>query len=100
MWLTHLQRMLLLVRIQYSTCLTVNLNVRHWLYYVLTHFVSLRTALAAVALLRSLAGFGFPLFAPAMYSALGYGKGVTILAIAYCCGMAGVRVNRRVQLPV
>jgi hypothetical protein len=72
------------------------LSDRHWLYYVLTRFVSLRTALAAVAFLRSLAGFGFPLFAPAMYSALGYGKGVTILAIAYCCGMAGVRVNHRV----
>ena len=37
-------------------------------------------ALAAVAFLRSLAGFGFPLFAPAMYNALGYGKGDTILA--------------------
>jgi hypothetical protein len=39
------------------------------------------TALAAIAFLRSLAGFGFPLFAPAMYNALGYGKGDTILAI-------------------
>jgi hypothetical protein len=39
------------------------------------------TALAAVAFLRSLAGFGFPLFAPSMYSALGYGKGNTILAV-------------------
>jgi hypothetical protein len=29
-----------------------------------------------------LAGFGFPLFAPTMYSHLGYGKGDTILAIA------------------
>jgi hypothetical protein len=38
-------------------------------------------ALGAVAFLRSLAGFGFPLFAPAMYNALGYGKGDTILAI-------------------
>ncbi len=37
-------------------------------------------ALAAVTFLRSLAGFGFPLFAPAMYNALGYGKGDTILA--------------------
>ena len=33
-------------------------------------------------MLRSLAGFGFPLFAPAMYGALGYGKGDTILAAA------------------
>ena len=37
-------------------------------------------ALAAATFLRSLAGFGFPLFAPAMYNALGYGKGDTILA--------------------
>ena len=37
-------------------------------------------ALAAGNVLRSLAGFGFPLFAPAMYDALGYGKGDTILA--------------------
>lgn len=38
-------------------------------------------ALAAAACLRSLAGFGFPLFAPAMYNKLGYGKGNTILAV-------------------
>ncbi|KAF8066548.1 MFS polyamine transporter [Lyophyllum atratum] len=38
------------------------------------------SALAAVSCLRSLCGFGFPLFAPAMYKALGYGKGDTILA--------------------
>jgi len=31
--------------------------------------------------MRSLAGFGFPLFAPAMYKSLGYGKGDTILAV-------------------
>ena len=29
---------------------------------------------------RSLAGFGFPLFALPMYAALGYGRGDTILA--------------------
>ncbi|KAI0794966.1 MFS polyamine transporter [Abortiporus biennis] len=38
------------------------------------------SALAAVMFLRSLAAFGFPLFAPAMYNALGYGKGDSILA--------------------
>lgn len=38
------------------------------------------TALAAVSFFRSIAGFGFPLFAPAMYKALGYGVGDTILA--------------------
>jgi hypothetical protein len=48
---------------------------------VLTHFL-ITTALAAATFLRSLAGFGFPLFAPTMYNALGYGKGNTILAVA------------------
>jgi len=38
------------------------------------------SALAAVSFLRSMAGFGFPLFAPTMYKVLGYGKGDTILA--------------------
>ncbi|KAI0309031.1 MFS polyamine transporter [Amylostereum chailletii] len=39
------------------------------------------SALAAVNFMRSVCGFGFPLFAPAMYDALGYGKGDTILAV-------------------
>ncbi|RDB16631.1 Efflux pump vrtL [Hypsizygus marmoreus] len=39
------------------------------------------SALAAVSCLRSLAGFGFPLFAPNMFKTLGYGKGNTILAV-------------------
>ncbi|KAL6310186.1 hypothetical protein BKA93DRAFT_696258, partial [Sparassis latifolia] len=38
------------------------------------------SALAAVSCLRSLTGFGFPLFAPTMYHALGYGVGDSILA--------------------
>ncbi|TFY50870.1 hypothetical protein EVG20_g11282, partial [Dentipellis fragilis] len=38
------------------------------------------SALAATTFLRCIAGFGFPLFAPAMFSALGFGKGDTILA--------------------
>ncbi|TFY63511.1 hypothetical protein EVJ58_g3220 [Rhodofomes roseus] len=38
------------------------------------------SALAAATFLRSCAGFGFPLFAPSMYNALGYGKGDSILA--------------------
>ncbi|KAI0666100.1 MFS polyamine transporter [Trametes maxima] len=46
------------------------------------------SALAALAFFRSLAGFGFPLFAPAMYNALGYGKGDTILgAVAIAIGV-------------
>lgn len=38
------------------------------------------SAVGAITVLRSLAGFGFPLFAPAMYAALGYGRGGTVLA--------------------
>ncbi|EMC98259.1 hypothetical protein BAUCODRAFT_67448 [Baudoinia panamericana UAMH 10762] len=38
------------------------------------------SAIAATTVLRSLGGFAFPLFAPAMYSALGYGYGNTTLA--------------------
>lgn len=44
------------------------------------HSVLVLVALAAVTCLRSIAGFGFPLFAPAMYAKLGYGKGDTVLA--------------------
>ncbi|KAJ7696698.1 MFS polyamine transporter [Mycena rosella] len=39
------------------------------------------SALAAVAFLRCLCGFGFPLFAAQMYVKFGYGKGNTILAV-------------------
>lgn len=46
------------------------------------------SALAVVSFLRSLAGFGFPLFAPAMYDALGFGVGDTILAA--CAIVIGV----------
>ncbi|KAF7166693.1 hypothetical protein CNMCM5623_000237 [Aspergillus felis] len=38
------------------------------------------SAMAACAILRSLAGFGFPLFAPYMYQSLGYGWGTSVLA--------------------
>ncbi|CCL98322.1 uncharacterized protein FIBRA_00316 [Fibroporia radiculosa] len=49
--------------------------------YVIDAFTTYAaSALAAVSCFRSLAGFGFPLFAPPMYNALGYGKGNTILA--------------------
>ena len=40
------------------------------------------SAVAAVTILRSFAGFGFPLFAPAMFNALGNGWGNTVLALA------------------
>ncbi|KAF8647432.1 hypothetical protein AX16_006709 [Volvariella volvacea WC 439] len=49
-------------------------------YVVDTFTLYAASALAAVLFLRSLAGFGFPLFAPSMYEVLGYGKGNTILA--------------------
>lgn len=38
------------------------------------------SAVGAATVLRSLAGFGFPLFAPYMYAALGYGWGNSLLA--------------------
>lgn len=38
------------------------------------------SGIAAVTVLRSLAGFGFPLFAPYMYNALDYGWGNSLLA--------------------
>ncbi|TBU49917.1 MFS polyamine transporter [Dichomitus squalens] len=49
------------------------------------------SALAATSFLRSVAGFGFPLFAPAMFKALGYGVGNTILAaIAFAIGCPAI----------
>jgi hypothetical protein len=38
------------------------------------------SAVAAITTLRSLAGFGFPLFAPTLYDSLGYGWGNSVLA--------------------
>ncbi|KAL8278774.1 hypothetical protein RQP46_008843 [Phenoliferia psychrophenolica] len=38
------------------------------------------SALAAATCLRSLCGFGFPLFAPYLFASLGYGWGCTLLA--------------------
>ncbi|KAG6289909.1 hypothetical protein E4U09_004695 [Claviceps aff. purpurea] len=38
------------------------------------------SAVGAITVLRSLAGFAFPLFAPALYDTLGYGRGGTVLA--------------------
>ena len=40
------------------------------------------SAIAATTLFRSLGGFAFPLFAPIMYEALGYGWGNSVLAFA------------------
>ena len=49
-------------------------------YLVDTYARHAASAVAAATVLRSLAGFGFPLFAPAMYARLGYGWGGTVLA--------------------
>ncbi|KAJ5375921.1 hypothetical protein N7509_012807 [Penicillium cosmopolitanum] len=49
-------------------------------YMVDTYTRYAASALAAGAFLRSLAGFGFPLFAPYMYDALHYGWGNSVLA--------------------
>ncbi|KAF8868761.1 major facilitator superfamily domain-containing protein [Mucidula mucida] len=50
-------------------------------YLVDTFTLFAASALAAVTFIRSVFAFGFPLFAPAMYAKLGYGKGDTILAV-------------------
>ncbi|KAI1107580.1 major facilitator superfamily domain-containing protein [Jackrogersella minutella] len=39
------------------------------------------SAVGAATVLRSLAGFGFPLFAPSLYGRLGYGWGNTLMAL-------------------
>jgi multidrug resistance protein len=49
-------------------------------YMVDTYTRFAASALAAGAFLRSLAGFGFPLFAPYMYQSLHYGWGNSVLA--------------------
>ncbi|KAL0581256.1 hypothetical protein V5O48_000739 [Marasmius crinis-equi] len=60
----------------------VILNFQAMQTYVVDCFtLHAASAMAAVSCLRSLAGFGFPLFAPSMYNALGYGLGGSILGI-------------------
>ncbi|PYH96558.1 synaptic vesicle transporter [Aspergillus ellipticus CBS 707.79] len=49
-------------------------------YVVDSYTTYAASAMAACALLRSLAGFAFPLFAPYMYQRLGYGWGASVLA--------------------
>lgn len=51
------------------------------------------SALGTTAVARSLTGFGFPLFAPAMYSALGWGWGNSVLGFAsLVVGLTGASV--------
>ncbi|TQB75842.1 hypothetical protein MPDQ_001442 [Monascus purpureus] len=54
------------------------LCIQTYLIDTYTRFAA--SALAACAFLRSLAGFGFPLFAPYMFQALDYGWGNSLLA--------------------
>lgn len=49
-------------------------------YLVDTYTLYAASALAAVSVLRSLAAFGFPLFAPYIYKSLDYGWGNSVLA--------------------
>ena len=50
-------------------------------YIVDSYTLYAASAISATAVLRSLAGFGFPLFAPYMYDALDYGWGNSLLAL-------------------
>ncbi|KAF9033737.1 MFS polyamine transporter [Hymenopellis radicata] len=50
-------------------------------YLVDTFTLFAASVLATVTFMRSVFSFGFPLFAPAMYAKLGYGKGDTVLAV-------------------
>ncbi|GAA5874903.1 hypothetical protein JCM3774_006566 [Rhodotorula dairenensis] len=50
-------------------------------YMIDTFTLHAASALAATICLRSICGFAFPLFAPYMYDAIGYGWGCTILAL-------------------
>jgi len=52
-------------------------SVQTYLVDAYTRFAA--SAIGAATVLRSLAGFGFPLFAPTMYNALGYGWGNSLL---------------------
>ncbi|KAL8728861.1 MAG: hypothetical protein Q9166_005101 [cf. Caloplaca sp. 2 TL-2023] len=54
-------------------------SVQTYLVDAYTRFAA--SAIAAATVLRSLAGFGFPLFAPYMYQKLDYGWGNTLLAL-------------------
>ncbi|TBU49487.1 MFS general substrate transporter [Dichomitus squalens] len=59
------------------------LNFQSIQIYIIDAFtLHAASAIAAVTFFRSVAACVFPLFAPAMYNALGYGKGNTILACA------------------
>lgn len=53
-------------------------------YIIDSYGIFAASGMAAAVFLRSLAGFGFPLFAGQLYDSLGYGWGNTTLALVYC----------------
>ncbi|KAI8613286.1 major facilitator superfamily domain-containing protein [Chytriomyces sp. MP71] len=62
-------------------CASVNITFQALTVYTVDVYrVYAASALAAVGFLRSIAGFGFPLFAAGMYERFGYGWGNSILA--------------------
>ncbi|TGO88255.1 hypothetical protein BPOR_0174g00080 [Botrytis porri] len=62
-------------------------------YIIDSYSLFAASAIGATAVLRSLTGFGFPLFAPAMYSKLGYGWGNSVLGFAVLAvGYAGALI--------
>ncbi|KAE8146764.1 FAD binding domain-containing protein [Aspergillus avenaceus] len=57
-------------------------------YLVDAYTVFAASAIAAASLLRSLAGFAFPLFAPRLFEVLGWGRGCAVLAgVAVAVGL-------------
>ncbi|KAK6079313.1 major facilitator superfamily transporter [Seiridium cupressi] len=62
----------------------VILNIQAMQAYVVEAYRKyVASASAAAQLLCSIAGFAFPIFAPAMYRSLGYGWGNSVLALAF-----------------
>ncbi|KAM0146421.1 hypothetical protein ACHAQE_010748 [Botrytis cinerea] len=62
-------------------------------YIIDSYTLFAASAIDATAVLRSLTGSGFPLFAPAMYSKLGYGWGNSVLGFAVLAvGYAGALI--------
>ena len=50
-------------------------------YVIEAYSLYAASAMSAIAVLRALTGFAFPLFGPYLYSSLGYGWGDSILAL-------------------
>lgn len=55
-------------------------NVAMQAYTIDTYTKYAASAVAVTSFLRSLAGFAFPLFAPALYQSLGFGWGNSLMA--------------------